>query len=175
MGFMVIDRLASILEAPVKKRLFRALTGRGELAGEEIILAKPQTYMNLSGEAVGALLNWYKPGFSNLLVIYDDLDLPAGRLRLRPRGGAGGHKGMQSIIQALGTDVFPRLRVGIGRPQEPCAGADFVLKRFAPEETEKFAGIVEVAAEAVRCFICEGLEQAMNRYNRYNNSDNVYI
>jgi len=166
-GFMVIDRLASILRIPVKRLLFRTLTGQGEWAGEKIILAKPQTYMNLSGEAAGALLNWYKPPLSGFLVIYDDLDLPAGRLRLRPQGGAGGHKGMQSIIRLLGTDAFPRLRVGIGRPQAPCPESDFVLKRFTLEEAEKFTGIVEYAAEAAQCFVSEGMEQAMNRYNAY--------
>lgn len=164
-GFMVIDRLASTLGIPVKRLLFHALTGQGELGGEKIILAKPQTYMNLSGKAVGALLNWYKTGLSGLLVIYDDMDLPAGCLRLRPKGGAGGHKGMQSIIQALGTNAFSRLRVGIGRPQEPGAGSNFVLRQFTPEEAEIYAGIAEVAAGAARCFVCEGLERAMNKYN----------
>lgn len=166
-GFMVIDRLAGSLGAPVDKKMFKALVGQGLISGQKVIMAKPQTYMNLSGEAVAPILNWYKLEASDLLVIYDDLDLPPGRLRLRPGGGAGGHKGVQSIIQQLGTDNFTRIRVGIGRPEEPGYDtADFVLGRFNLQEAELIDQALTVAVEALRCIIGEGLDYAMNLYNR---------
>ena len=166
-GFMVIDRLAAALQAPVDKRMLRALTGQGRIGDEKVLLVKPQTYMNLSGEAVGALLRWFKLAPADLLVICDDLDLPPGKMRIRARGGSGGQKGMQSIIETIGTDEFPRFRLGIGRPAGPLIEtADYVLGRFGPEEAGNFAEAVELAAEAVVIAVGEGLERAMNQYNR---------
>lgn len=166
-GFMVIDRLARELGVVVEKKMFKALVGQGQLSEEKIVLAKPQTYMNLSGEAVGALLNWYKLTAADLVVIYDDLDLPPGRLRIRPGGGSGGHKGMQSIIQVLGTENFPRVRIGIGRPADPdFETADFVLSRFSPDEAEVIEKALDLAVEAVRSIVQDGVERAMNLYNR---------
>jgi PTH1 family peptidyl-tRNA hydrolase len=165
-GFMVIDRLAGGMGVAVGKRMFKALTGQGRVNGVKIILVKPQTYMNLSGEAVGALLNWYKLSPADLIVIYDDLDLPAGKLRLRPGGGAGGHRGVMSVIGSLGTENFTRIRVGIGRPAEAdIASVDYVLGRPGTDEAEEMEKALELAAEAARCVVLEGVEQAMNRYN----------
>lgn len=166
-GFMVIDRLARELGAAVEKKMFKALVGQGQVSGEKVALAKPQTYMNLSGEAVGALLNWYKLTAADLIVIYDDLDLPPGKLRIRPAGGSGGHKGMQSIIQVLGTENFPRVRVGIGRPAVPgFETADYVLSRFAESEAGEVGKSLDLAAEVVRSIVLDGVERAMNLYNR---------
>lgn len=163
-GFMVIDRLARELNVAVTKKMFNCLVGQGLIDREKIILAMPQTYMNLSGQAVGPLLNWHKLGPSDLVVIYDDLDLPAGSLRIRPAGGSGGHKGMQSIIAVLGTENFARVRVGIGRPEiVDMETVDYVLSRLDPKEMEE---TLKAAAGAVVGIVREGLEKTMNLYNR---------
>lgn len=163
-GFMVIDRLARELNVAVTKKMFNSLVGQGLIDREKIVLAMPQTYMNLSGQAVGPLLNWHKLDPSDLVVIYDDLDLTAGSLRIRPSGGAGGHKGMQSIIAVLGTENFTRVRVGIGRPEiVEMETVDYVLSRLAPGEMEE---ALKSAAVAVMCIVRDGLEKAMNLYNR---------
>ncbi|MDF9407717.1 aminoacyl-tRNA hydrolase [Pelotomaculum isophthalicicum JI] len=166
-GFMVVDRLAPVLGVTVGKKLFKALVGQGQINGERVVLAKPQTYMNLSGDAVGALLNWFKLTASDLLVIYDDLDLRCGKLRLRPGGGSGGHRGMQSIIRAIGTDSFPRVRVGIGRPPEPgYETIDYVLGHFSDEEAAVLEEALGLASDAAICAVREGIEPAMNLFNR---------
>lgn len=166
-GFMVVDRLARELGAAAEKKMFKALVGQGRVGAEKVALVKPQTYMNLSGEAVGALLSWYKLTPADLVVVYDDLDLPPGKVRVRPGGGSGGHKGMQSIIQVLGTEDFPRVRIGIGRPADPAfETARYVLSRFTPEETVIIEEALKLATEAVRCIIQSGVQQAMNLYNR---------
>lgn len=163
-GFMVINRLARELNVAVTKKMFSSLVGQGLIDREKIVLAMPQTYMNLSGQAVGPLLNWHKLDPSALVVIYDDLDLPAGSLRIRPSGGSGGHKGMQSILAVLGTENFTRVRVGIGRPEiVEMETVDYVLSRLAPGEMEE---ALKSAAGAVMCIVRDGLEKAMNLYNR---------
>lgn len=163
-GFMVIGRLAQEFNVPVTKKMFNSLVGQGFIGSEKIVLAMPQTYMNLSGEAVNALLNWHKLDPQSLLVVYDDVDLPAGVLRIRPAGGSGGHKGMQSIIAVLGTENFARVRVGIGRPEiVEMETADYVLSRLDPNELEE---PLKAAAGAVVSIINDGLEKAMNLYNR---------
>ncbi len=170
-GFMVIDRLAREIGVVVGKKMFKAQVGQGYINGEKVALVKPQTYMNLSGGAVSALMNWYKLAPDELIVIYDDLDLPPGKLRIRPDGGSGGHKGMQSVIQALGTENFCRIRVGIGRPQEPdFESVDYVLSRLAGDDAEMVGEAVELAAEAVFCIVRDGVERAMNLYNRKNST-----
>lgn len=163
-GFQCLDRLAQAWGLSFNRRKHKALLAEGEIAGLKVILAKPQTFMNLSGEAVGQLARFYKVHPENILVIYDDLDLPAGKIRLRPEGGSGGHKGMKSIIEHLGTDAFPRLRVGIGRPTygDP---VDYVLSDFAPDERMAREGACERAVSAVEFWLTEGMEAAMNRYN----------
>lgn len=166
-GFMVIDRLARRLGLAVEKKKFKALFGQGQINSEKVLLAKPQTYMNLSGQAVAPLLRWHKLGPADLLVVYDDMDLPPGKLRIRPEGGAGGHKGMESIIMALGTEGFPRLRIGVGKPEVPgFNGASYVLSRLTADDAKTFEESVDTAAEAIHCIVSEGLEKAMNEYNR---------
>jgi PTH1 family peptidyl-tRNA hydrolase len=163
-GFMVIDRLAQELNVVVAKKMFNSLVGQGLIGREKIMLAMPQTYMNLSGQAVGALINWHKLAPEDLIVVYDDLDLPAGTLRIRPAGGSGGHKGMQSIIAVLGNENFARVRVGIGRPEVvDMETVDYVLGRLDPKEMEE---ALKAAAGAVVSIVSDGLEKAMNLYNR---------
>lgn len=165
-GFMVLDRLAAQLGVAVTRRLQRSLVGQAALAGQKLILAKPQTYMNLSGEAVAGLLRWYRLTPAQLLVVSDDLDLPTGQLRLRKTGGHGGHNGLRSIIEQLGCRDFARLRIGIGRPVDyPPEAVDWVLGKFSPAELELIKPALEEAAGAVITAAGEGLDAAMNRYN----------
>ncbi|MDD4169638.1 MAG: aminoacyl-tRNA hydrolase [Desulfotomaculaceae bacterium] len=165
-GFMVIDRLALALNVRVEKKMLKSLVGQGQINGEKVIFVKPQTYMNLSGEAVGALLNWFRLTASDLLVVYDDLDLPPGKLRIRSGGGSGGHKGVQSIIQMIGTESFARMRVGIGRPVVPgFETTDYVLGNISGSEVQVYDEVLNLAPEAVFCLVREGIERAMNLYN----------
>lgn len=162
-GFMVIDQLARMFRVSVSRRQGEALTGEISVRGRRVLLAKPQTYMNLSGHAVGALAGLRRLVPEEILVISDDMDLPFGRLRLRPGGGAGGHRGLASIIETLGTDRFPRLRVGIGRGPE---AVEHVLGGFAPAEEAVLDRVLEAAAQAVLTACADGLDRAMNLYNR---------
>lgn len=164
-GFMVIDRLAQRLGAGFSRLEQKTLITKTDHQGRRLILAKPQTYMNLSGKAVGALLRYYKVPLENLMVAYDDVDIPFGTLRLRYAGGAGGQKGMKSIIQQLGTQDFPRLRVGIDRPPGRMAAADYVLQDFSKDEVEMLPQITDEAADAILLFVREGLDAAMNQFN----------
>ena len=167
LGFMVVDRLAEKIGAQVTEKKFNALIGSGQIDGKKFILAKPQTYMNLSGEAVQALLNWYKLAPADLLLVYDDVDLPCGRLRLRPGGGTGGHRGVESIIVTLGEDQFPRIRIGLGKPA--VAGfptADFVLGKISEAEAVLLREAIDLAVEAIGSIAREGFTQTMNQYNR---------
>lgn len=167
LGFRVLDDLASRLKAPVAKPLFKSFTGRAALNGKAVILAKPQTYMNLSGDAVSALMNWFKIPVTRLVVVFDDLDLPPGKIRVRPGGGHGGHRGMMSIMEKLGTGEFTRVRIGIGRPPSPDWDvADWVLGRLTEEEELMAGRAVERAADAVITLVSEGAEAAMNKFNR---------
>ncbi|MFZ5634642.1 MAG: aminoacyl-tRNA hydrolase [Bacillota bacterium] len=167
MGFRVLDVLSSRLNAPVTKPLFKSFTGRAVLSGRTIVLAKPQTYMNLSGNAVAALMNWFKIPRRGLVVVFDDIDLPPGKIRVRPRGGHGGHHGLESIIEKIGTDQFTRVRIGIGRPPTPEYDvAHWVLSRLTEEEEKLVGHALERAAEAVITLVNEGVDAAMNRFNR---------
>ncbi len=164
-GFQVVERLAARMGVEFARHPGRALVARGTVADVALVLAKPQTFMNLSGVSVAALLHWYHlNAYEDLLVAYDDLDLPPGTIRLRATGGAGGHKGMGSIIEQLRTQDFCRLRVGIGRPAfgEPYR---YVLQDFAPDEWEVTEVALERAADAVECFVQEGIVAAMNQFN----------
>jgi len=145
-------------------RRCKALVANGQIGKTRVILAKPLVYMNESGQAVNALVRWYKIALADLLVIYDDLDLPLGKIRLRRRGGSGGHKGLQSIIDALQTEEFARLRVGIGRPiyGEP---SDYVLSDFTPEERMIMEATYDRVVAAIECFLTQGIETAMNEFN----------
>ncbi len=164
-GFMVVDRLSKDINIPLTRVQASAVTGSGVYSGKRVILAKPQTYMNLSGQSVGPLMKFYKIPTDRLLVIHDDLDLPLGVLRMRPDGGSGGQKGVASIIQRLGSQDFPRLRVGIGRPKGAKDAADYVLDGFSRGEQETADRVLARAAEAVKTFIGSGLETAMNQFN----------
>ncbi|MCL5934915.1 MAG: aminoacyl-tRNA hydrolase [Firmicutes bacterium] len=164
-GFMIIDRLAEKWAVTVSKNQNKALVGEGKFNGEKVVLVKPMTYMNLSGEAVGALMRWHKLDPADIIVVYDDLDLQPGKLRIRGQGSAGGHNGIKSIIQHLGTDIFPRLKVGIGRPHPGQDSASYVLNRFNSEERDLMVQTIALAAEAVEAVITHGVTQASNVYN----------
>ncbi|MFH0803207.1 MAG: aminoacyl-tRNA hydrolase [bacterium] len=165
-GFMVMDFLASRFRVSFSRRGFFSIRAEGSVEGEPVVLAKPLTYMNLSGKALAALAGKYSLPASHLLVICDDLNLSPGVIRLRAGGSAGGHKGLISIIETLGTKDFPRLRVGIGNPPPGMDARDYVLEPPGAEETAALEAGVEEAAEAVVCFLKEGLPAAMNRFNR---------
>jgi PTH1 family peptidyl-tRNA hydrolase len=164
-GFMLLDRLAERLGASFSRLESKALVTKAELNASRLVLAKPQTYMNLSGGAVSSLARFYKIDLSGLLVVCDDIDLPFGMLRLRPGGGSAGQKGMQSIIDSLGTQDFPRLRLGVSRPPGRMDAADYVLQNFSKEETSFLPAILDRGVEAVLTFAQSGLAEAMNRYN----------
>ena len=169
-GFAVVDRLAGKFDCSFRKKWRFSAEIAEAVAGEagKVVLAKPQTYMNRSGAAVNALLQWSKIEPAQLLVVVDDADLPLGQIRLRASGGSGGHNGLRSIIEALGgNEEFARLRVGIGRSAP--AGADItghVLGKFAPQERESAGDAVAIAVEAIECCLREGLTEAMNQFNR---------
>jgi len=165
-GFMLVDRLAVKLNARFSRLQSKALVASASYQERKLILAKPQTFMNLSGQAVQGLLHFYKLPLTNLLVAHDDLDLPLGTIRIRPDGGSAGQKGMVSILERLGTDEFPRLRLGIGRPPGQMQAPDYVLQDFSDAELEIMSATLEDAAEAVLAFVVEGLDAAMNKYNR---------
>lgn len=164
-GFMLIDRLAVRLDARGMKLQSKAIVTSGLYEGRKLILAKPQTYMNLSGQSVRGLLNFYKIPPQNLMVAHDDLDLPLGTIRIRPGGGAGGQKGMVSTIEHLGTKDFPRLRLGIGRPPGRMDPAAYVLQDFSREEMFLVSETLDRAADAVLTFVTQGLNAAMNKFN----------
>ncbi len=164
-GFMLVDRLAAHLQTSFGRVESKALIAKVEHQGSRLILVKPQTFMNLSGTSVGALLRYYKIPVSNLLVAYDDVDLPFGVLRLRPDGGSAGQKGMMSIIERLGTAEFPRLRLGIDRPPGRMNAADYVLQDFSRQEAAELPQILDRAVDAALTFVASGLTTAMNQYN----------
>ena len=167
-GFMLVDRLAERLKVSFSRLESKALVTKAEYQGRRLILAKPQTFMNLSGQAAGALLRYYKVPLENLMVAYDDVDLPLGALRLRPDGGSAGQKGMKSIIERLGTQTFPRLRLGIGRPPGRMDAAAYVLQDFPSGDLEELSLSLDRGAEAVLVFVTQGLVTAMNQYNGTN-------
>ncbi|NLC12194.1 MAG: aminoacyl-tRNA hydrolase [Firmicutes bacterium] len=164
-GFWVIDELVRRHGKKIKNHRCQAVCQEIELSGKKVVLAQPLTFMNRSGLAVKGLADYYGIAAENILIIYDDLDLEPGRIRLRPKGGSGGHRGCASVIFHLRTEDFPRLRIGIGRPAEGQEAADYVLSHFSPEEEPLIAAAVEKAADAVLSWVEEGIEVAMNRFN----------
>ena len=164
-GYLFLDRLAERLGVAFNRVESKALVCKAEYEGNRLILAKPQTYMNLSGQAVGALLRFYKIPSERFLVAYDEIDLPFGSLRLRPEGGSGGHNGMKSIIERLGNQEFARLRIGVNRPPGRMEAADYVLQDFSRAETEQLPNILDSAIDAALCFVSSGIDAAMNRFN----------
>lgn len=164
-GFMLIDRLAIRLDAKMTRLQSKALVGSTRYNEAKVILAKPQTFMNLSGQSVQGLARFYKLPHSNLLIAHDDLDLPFGTIRLRPGGGAGGQKGIKSTIERLGTPDFPRLRLGIGRPLGRMDPAAYVLQNFPKGDEMLLSETLDRAADAAFKFIDEGIDEAMNEFN----------
>ena len=165
-GFMVRDEVAEQCNAPIQKLKFKALTNILTISGEKVLVMKPTTYMNLSGEAVRQAVDFYKLPPERVLVISDDTALAVGRLRIRKGGSAGGHNGLKSIIQHLGSDQFPRVRVGVGeKPHPDYDMADWVLGKFVGEDKKAIDAAVKRAADAVECLIKEGCDKAMNKFN----------
>ena len=163
-GFHTIDLLGANHNIPVNKLKHKAVYGEGRIGNEKVLLVKPQTYMNLSGESVLDIVNYYKVPTENVIVVYDDIDLDVGKLRIRKQGSAGTHNGMKSIIFNLQSDEFPRIRIGIGRPDKQNL-ADFVLSRFAANEEDAIKEAIQRSADAVTAVVTEGIDKAMNKFN----------
>ncbi|MGH2562634.1 MAG: aminoacyl-tRNA hydrolase [Thermomicrobiales bacterium] len=163
-GFMVLSELATRTGAPCSRKRFRSEIAEGTADGEKLILAAPQTYMNLSGNAAREIVSWYHVPIENVLVVLDDMDLPFGQLRMRARGSAGGHNGLTSVIEQLGTNEIPRLRIGIGRGRS--AGRGHVLSRFSPDEERALPELIARVAGGVLLWSHAGIIAAMNELNR---------
>ncbi len=166
LGFLVVDRLAETARIRIDRPEAKAYIGRGQLAGHEVLLAKPQTFMNVSGLAVRDLAGRFECDPAEMIVVYDDVALPWGYLRIRERGSAGGHKGLKSLIGALGTDEFTRVRLGVQAEDAVGDLAAYVLSPMSKAELEIAAEMIEQAAEAVQVILAEGTQRAMNRFNR---------
>ncbi|MFL7871486.1 MAG: aminoacyl-tRNA hydrolase [Anaerolineales bacterium] len=164
-GFMLVDRLTVRLNVRMSRLQAKALVTSSTYEGKKLILAKPQTYMNLSGQSIQGLAHFYKIPLENMIVAHDDLDLPFGTIRIRPGGGPGGQKGVASTIERLGSKDFPRLRIGIGRPPGRMEPADYVLQDFPKADLPLLSEILDRAADAVMTFVSEGLNPAMNKFN----------
>ena len=166
LGFLVVDHIARQNQVAIKKKLCDALVGEWSKDGKRILLIQPQTYMNRSGESIKALLDDLRLTPADLVVIHDDLDLAFGRIRIRPGGGAGGHRGVLSIMENLGGPQFYRVRIGIGRPPDGVDAVDFVLEPFLPQEVERLDELVSRASDAVVSLLREGGQRAMEQFNR---------
>jgi len=164
-GFMLLDHMAVKLNTRFARLQSKALVANAIYQERKVILAKPQTFMNLSGQSVQGLIHFYKIPMENLLIAHDDLDLPVGTIRIRPDGGSAGQKGMSSTIERLGTDEFPRLRLGIGRPPGQMQAPDFVLQDFSKADLMVISETLSLAVEAALMWVTIGLEAAMNKYN----------
>ena len=166
MGFEALDAVAAKYDIDIKKVKFNAIYGEGTIEGEKVVLVKPQTFMNLSGESIREIKSWYKVEDFQIIIIYDDVSLPVGKMRIRPKGSAGGHNGMKSIIYQLNSDVFPRIKIGVGSPETPDYDlADYVLGKFTKSEVEALIPIAVKTAEAVGEIIKNGTERAMAKFN----------
>lgn len=164
-GFRCIERFAAVHGLSFSKRQKKARVALGTVDDHPLVLARPRTFMNKSGQAVAPLVRFYKIPLERVLLIYDDLDLPLGTTRLRPSGGSGGHRGVRSVIQQLGSQAFARLRIGIGRPPGRMDPADYVLQDFSAEEEELLDEVLEHAVDAIEAWLDQGIEAAMSRYN----------
>jgi PTH1 family peptidyl-tRNA hydrolase len=170
-GFMVLEKIAAQWEVDLKQKSFDALWNRGKIAGINVLLAMPQTYMNLSGNSVRKLLSYFKVDVNNLIIIHDDLDLPFGTVRLKTGGGDAGHKGLKSIISCLGTADFMRVRLGIGKPSDKSRIEDYVLQKFDSGETALLHQIIQLAADAAAEIVLSGMQTAMAKYHTKNISN----
>lgn len=164
-GFCTIDTLSDKYGIKVDRLKHKALAGEGNMKGVRVVLVKPQTFMNLSGESVRDIIEWYKLAVDNLVVIYDDVDLPVGTIRIRPNGSSGTHNGMKSIIYQLQSDEFPRVRIGIGKAPEGWDLADYVLSRYTGDDAVIIRKSIEKAADAAAAIVTDGVAAAMNMYN----------
>ena len=165
-GFDTLDAVAAKYNIDVKKVKFNGIYGEGSIAGEKVVLVKPQTFMNLSGECIRDFKNWYKVDNEQIIIIYDDISLPLGKMRIRPKGSAGGHNGIKSIIYQTGSEVFPRIKIGVGSPENPDYDlADYVLGHFSKAEIDVLVPVAVKAADAVAEIIKNGTEKAMSAYN----------
>lgn len=165
-GFDAITRLSDDYRIPLNMKKHKAICGTGYMEGQKVILAQPQTYMNLSGESVRQLVDFYKVPASNVIIIYDDISLDVGQLRVRPKGSAGGHNGIKSIISHLGTQEFPRIRVGVGNKPDGWDLADYVLGRFSRDEEPVVRLALGRVSHACTDLLVYGMEYTMNQYNR---------
>lgn len=165
-GFLALDRLAVSAGLSFTQRKQDALVCQGTLDGNRVFLAKPQTYMNLAGRSVGGLARYFHVQPSDLLVVLDDIDLPMGKLRLRPAGGSGGHRGLQSVIERMGTQEVPRLRIGVGRPPGRRTAADYVLEDFDPRDHDLLSTTLDQAEACIRRMLSDGIQAAMTAFNR---------
>lgn len=165
-GFDTIDRLAEKYGIKVSRLKHKALIGEGFIGDKKVVLVKPQTYMNLSGESVRDVVEWFKTPLDRVIIIYDDIDLAVGSIRVRPRGSSGTHNGMKSVIYQLQSDEFPRIRIGIGKPPEGWDLADYVLSRFGEEERKLIDESIQRAAEAAVSIMDSGVERTMSVFNR---------
>ena len=165
-GFMAADAMAKEKNVNINKARFKALTATCDIGGESVLLMKPQTFMNLSGDAVAQAARFYKIPPEHVIVVSDEISLPIGKLRIRTKGSAGGHNGLKDIIAKLGTDAFPRIRIGVGAPPHPDYDmADWVLSSFKNQDAEDMLAAAARAAQAAQCYITQGADRAMNRFN----------
>ncbi len=170
-GFLAVDRLANVNRTSIRTKRFKSLFATDWIDSQQVVFIKPLTFMNRSGEAVKGVADFFHLTAEDLIVIHDDLDLPFGRLRFKQRGGDGGHQGVRSIIEQMGGNNFLRLKIGVGRPPEGVDPADYVLKTFDKDEQSQLDQILDRAAEAVRVTLLEGLEKAMNRFQKRKSSE----
>jgi PTH1 family peptidyl-tRNA hydrolase len=165
-GFQVVDRLAKLSHIPIRTKRFKSLYGKGWIDSQQVILVKPMTFMNRSGEAVKKVTDFFHLGIDDLVVIHDDLDLTLGRIRFKQKGGDGGHQGVRSIIESMGGNNFLRLKVGIGRPPIEMDPAEYVLKVFDEVEQSHLNQLFSQAAESLKVMLLEGLQKAMNQFQK---------
>lgn len=164
-GFDLLDLIANKYDIDMSKSKFKGIYGEGRIGNEKVILLKPTTYMNLSGESAREVIDFYKISNENIIILYDDISLDVGKLRIRSKGSAGGHNGIKSIIQHLNSDVFTRIKIGVGQPKGNLVS--HVLGGFSKEDREKIQDIFEVSANAIECIISEGITEAMNKFNGF--------
>ncbi|MGB9629921.1 MAG: aminoacyl-tRNA hydrolase [Thermodesulfobacteriota bacterium] len=165
-GFHIVDRLAEMYHIQISSKRFKSLYGKGWIEAEEVVLAKPMTYMNQSGEAVREALDFFHLSPEDLIIIHDDLDLPFGRLRFKRKGGDGGHQGVRSIIESLNKNNFLRLKIGIGRPPEGKEASEYVLSPFDEIEQSKLREVISKGAESIKVLLLDGIEKAMNKFQK---------
>ena len=165
MGFCVVNEIAKKYNIELNKNKFNSLYGKGEIEGQKIILVKPQTYMNLSGEAVIEFVNFYKIEPKNILLVYDDMDIEKGSIKIRKQGSSGSHNGMKSVIKMLQNENFPRIRIGISKPEKPEYNINYVIGKISEEEKEKLKPGIEKAVEAISIILKDGIDIAMNKFN----------